>query len=401
MTIEITGAGFGNKGAELMLRTTLARIRAADPDVRVAVEPTNDALYERRAAERISHIFPAVSLYPGGWRRYMHKLPILREAIFRATLLPPGVGPLCGLVRRADCNALVDLSGYAYGDAFSPLRIRNGADRARAHARRGNPVVLMPQMFGPFEKPEVRSQFLRLIESAKLIFARERPSYDAVHALIGDDPRLRQCPDITIFSPPVETDLPPVDGPYACIVPNERMLDQGGAEWGDSYLDRLTAVANRMLERGIKPMVVVHSADPGDTELAKRLLGALHGKGELFHHADPFVLKAFIARARFLVGSRFHSIVAALSSGVPGVALGWAHKYEALAADFHVPELQHRASDDIDHLLSLTDQLCDPDTRERFAGVISNAKAEMRPQVDAAWREVMAVLGLEGAAGSS
>jgi colanic acid/amylovoran biosynthesis protein len=307
----------------------------------------------------------------------------------------------CGIVRRSECGALIDISGYAYGDAFPHIRIRNGADRARAHTKRGHPVVLMPQMFGPFKKPEARSHFMRLLESVKLVFARERLSFEVLRELMGDDPRLRQCPDITIFSPSAPVEPARVDGVYACIVPNERMLDQGGKDWGDTYVDRLVAAGTRMVERGVKPVVVVHSADPGDRELAERLLDELQGKGELFHDADPFALKAFIGRSRFLVGSRFHSIVAAFSTGVPGVALGWAHKYEALASDFGVPELQHRATDDIDHLVSLVDQLCDDTTRERFASTIVDAKAKMRPQVDAAWREVMELLRLPAPMGST
>ena len=40
--------------------------------------------------------------------------------------------------------------------------------------------------------------------------------------------------------------------------------------------------------------------------------------------------KAIAKQVDLMVGSRFHSLVFALASGVPAVALGWAHKYPEL-----------------------------------------------------------------------
>ncbi|GJM18322.1 MAG: hypothetical protein DHS20C14_05350 [Phycisphaeraceae bacterium] len=394
MTIEIYGAGFANKGAELMLRTVIARLRAHDPDLRLAVEPATNTPYERRAAERLSHVFPTVSLYPARLRRYMHRLPVVRDALFATAILPAGADRQCGLVRRHDIDGLIDISGYAYGDAFPWVRTRAGADVARAYAKRKKPVVLMPQMLGPFDKPKVRDQFKRLADHATLIYAREKPSFEAARALLGDDDRLRLAPDITIFSPKRDIDLPQRGRPYACIVPNERMLDQGRKEWGDTYLPRLLAAARALSARGVQPVVVVHSGDQGDHDLAERLVEELGPETDRFHHPDPFVLKAFIARSRLLVGSRFHAIVAALSSGVPGVALGWAHKYEALAADFGVPELQHRGTDDPEHLVELVGRICDDAEHDRLTGEIRDAKARMKTAIDGVWKEVSRLFGL-------
>jgi len=43
-------------------------------------------------------------------------------------------------------------------------------------------------------------------------------------------------------------------------------------------------------------------------------------------------LKSVIGHADLLLGSRYHSIVAALSHRVPAVAVGWSHKYGELMA---------------------------------------------------------------------
>ena len=401
MSIEIFGGGFGNKGAELMLRTVTHRLREVDPDTRLAVEPTADADYQRRAALGLAHIHPSPTLMPGWSYRFLFRSALLRAAVLAPTrwCLPANAERRLGLVPRGHCDAMLDISGYAFGDGFSHLKAKYAADRSRSYARRGRPVVYLPQMFGPFKKPAVRDAFRRCCEDATLIYARERPSYEAVRELIGDDPRLRIAPDLTIFSPkPAGLAFERPESRYACIVPNERMQDQGRAEWGDTYLGRLEEAAVAMHANNVRPVLVVHSGDRGDERMAQELHATIEqrlGAGTIgrFTHPDPFVLKAFIGGARFLIGSRFHSIVAALSSGVPGLALGWAHKYEALVGDFSVPELQHRGSDAPADLATQVEMLCDDDSNERLRGTIEDARERMRGDAETMWCDVFAALG--------
>lgn len=41
-------------------------------------------------------------------------------------------------------------------------------------------------------------------------------------------------------------------------------------------------------------------------------------------------LKTIIGQCDLLIGSRYHSIVAALSQGIPVLAIGWHHKYHEI-----------------------------------------------------------------------
>jgi polysaccharide pyruvyl transferase WcaK-like protein len=50
------------------------------------------------------------------------------------------------------------------------------------------------------------------------------------------------------------------------------------------------------------------------------------------------VLKAVIGRMDFVVGSRYHGIIAALSQMVPALVLGWSHKYFELVRDAGIEE---------------------------------------------------------------
>jgi len=426
MTIEISGGGFSNKGAELMLRTTVARLRETRPDLRIAVEPGVETPYERRAEVQLAHIFPNHAIFPLWSMRWFSHLPVLRRVVYGlvSAAVPPASDRVLGLCRRKSCDALVDIAGYSYGDGFKPIRTTLAVDRARSYARRGKPVILMPQMFGPFRNPKVRSEFRRLCDLATRIYARESRSYEAVREVIGDDPRLRIAPDITIFSgsgPQSDSAGDLVGdgggngggiagdlggdwgdasiGRFAVLVPNERMLDQGRKDWGDSYLPRLVAAGLAMHSAGIRPMVVVHSGEAGDAELADRIVSEIEsqaGRGAVgrFTHPHPKILKAFIARSEFVIGSRFHAIVAALSSGVPAVSLGWAHKYEALAEDFGVPSLQHKAADPPSHLHELIALLADESRNAEMRRRIATARESMQVKADAMWADVRELLRL-------
>ena len=49
-------------------------------------------------------------------------------------------------------------------------------------------------------------------------------------------------------------------------------------------------------------------------------------------------IKSLIGNLDLLVGSRFHTIVFALSQSIPSMALSWSHKYRELLQDFELNE---------------------------------------------------------------
>ena len=396
MRVEIRGGGFENKGGELMLRTCSARLRDRYSECRIAIEPGIASRYEDRARLGLGCIYPSHPLYP----RLLRSM-VIRSGVVAATanavsrwLAPPDADRALGLMDRRRCDALLDIAGYAYGDKFTWYKSKIAADVASQYAGRGKPVVFMPQMFGPFENKKLADAFKRACDHANLIYAREQQSYDMVVGLIGKDERLRVSPDITIASPPPEPCEETPSKPFACIVPNERMADQGRKEWGDTYLFRLRAAIDKITSSGMYAAVVVHTNDPGDAEMAEQLRQQASEPDRIvvFRDPDPYALKAFISQSRFLVGSRFHSIVAALSTGVPAVALGWAHKYEMLAGDFAVSELQHRGADPVEHLLGLVEQLMDSKENDKFRVVLKESGDRLRGQVETMWDDIWALI---------
>ena len=51
-------------------------------------------------------------------------------------------------------------------------------------------------------------------------------------------------------------------------------------------------------------------------------------------------IKAAIGQLDFLVTSRYHTIIAAMSQRVPVIAIGWSHKYGDLFRSVNLPQCQ-------------------------------------------------------------
>lgn len=389
MIIELYGAGFVNKGAQFMLHTAATRLREADRRVVCAME--RRGTYEQRAAYELRTIVPGYAPPSAPLHRRLVNLTTDRLL----TALPGSMLHEYGLVRQSDPDAFVDISGYAFGDKWGTKSFERFTRRASQYASRGKPVVMLPQMFGPFQKPGYADLCKRLLDQATIVFVRDRVSMEHLRAIAPDPDRLVMAPDITIFADPPIATMGDHSRPYICIVPNVRMTDQGKAAWGTQYLAVMVKAARIAIEHGIDVHVMPHEVSDGDMALSKEILGAIDSdQARLIELFDPMAIKSHIATSAFIVSSRFHSIVGALSSGVPAITLGWAHKYEALLDDFDSPELLCHASTAEREVPLLVDRFADAQQRHAVRERLVHAKAGMRPAHDEMWARTFQILGL-------
>ena len=395
MLVEIHGTGLENKGGQLMMQAVIRRLGPLG--ARFAMNPRLDAPPSELVPLGVRPLLP-----PTGNNRPRSLPWQLRLTEAASRRVPASILKLYEAEPRHAVAALIDVSGYAFGDLVSPGNIQCLAARAAHHRRQGRPVVLMPQMLGPFERPEVAAAMRRLLPQPHLLYVRDAHSMDHLARLVAPGPlpaSVRRAPDITIFESPTDADrtaaAAAVPEGFVGLVPNVRMYDRGDGSWRDIYLDRLTA-AGRAAEAAGRPVrIIVHETVGPDAELAAELARRLGGStGEPVQDANPLRLKAVIARARLLVASRFHSIVAALASGVPAVALGWSHKYDALLEDFGIGHLVHRSEDDEAHLVTLIDGLIADAAHAEVTATLSDRREQMRGDAEQMWSDVCDLLGL-------
>lgn len=311
MIIDVRGVNTVNKGAQLMLQAICARL---GDQFELSVPPLmTDYAVRSRLGLRQSLADPMV--------------PRMTATLGNA--VPRVAKKGLGLTSDRDIGGVIDASGFHYSDQFPVSFPRRHALAGRRWARRGIPKVLLPQAFGPFERPATRRWTREALEQASLVFVRDRVSEKYVGQL-GVTTRTVRSPDFTIGLPPAAVE--PISAqPFLAIVPNTKMFTTGGLDRA-RYVDTLAAFHSAAAANGLGSVVVVHEATDHDVagELARRI------DAPVFSSNDPLELKAVLGQASAAVASRFHAVVGCVSQSVPTLAIGWSHKYRELMEDFGV-----------------------------------------------------------------
>ena len=342
-----------------MLRTAVAELGQRLEDVTFAVDPTVGP-YDKRGQLGLRQIVP-----PRWWmgsRRFRYGLtaqrifgPLLKRYPFEKLL------DIYGGVSLNEIDALVDISGFAFTDQWGTAPIRDFARLAKAYKKKGKPVVMLPQGFGPFEEPGSQKAMADLMRSVDLAYARDDISLRHLRSVTSNFQSIEKAPDITLFYPEkLEGIRAAEDASHSCIIPNVRMLDQGEDEWGGRYEKFLTSLGNTLVNSGERVCFLIHDTTGKDVVIAKRVRNAMASTPDVIQESDPVKLKEFISKSRLIITSRYHGAVAAFSKAVPSLCLGWAHKYQMLYSDFGCPK----------HIIEYTDEI--ERTKKKMKKLLSN-----------------------------
>jgi polysaccharide pyruvyl transferase WcaK-like protein len=266
----------------------------------------------------------------------------------------------------ADADIVLDVSG---GDSFTDLygaaRFRHIVAPKQIALDMGRPLVLLPQTYGPFKHGNNRRLARRLIAGARLAYARDSDSYLRLQELLGDqfDPaRHRLGVDLAFgLSPRAPAGLDPAV---------QRLLENNGerpliglnvsgliANRPESATKRFSLACDYgklmrelvawILEKtDARLLLIPHVHAPqghyeSDLDASHALLSEL--PSSLSQSAEERVttvgqtldaceLKWLIAQTDWFCGTRMHSTIAALSSGVATAALAYSLKTRGVFA---------------------------------------------------------------------
>jgi len=374
MLIDIRGFNPQNLGSCLMLLATQARLRAAIPEARISVAlGTDDLRLERRERERFGVL--------GRWPRRWKKL----QVGWLGEVIPDGMQRAFAVTREQDFRAVVDISGFAYGDFWGAEKLQRRLGRGITQWKRdGRKVILLPQAFGPFRDPRLASGMRDVLHQADLVYARDRVS--RLHLLeVHPDAALEQSPDFTHEVTAVRQSADPAPGTYICAIPNSKLTRQPGE--AERYIDFFAAATTRLSTAlGVEP-VLLRFGGSEDAALMKIMQARLGDQPRSFRVSDARHAKSLIAGSVATISSRYHAIMSALGAGVPTLSIGWSHKYGEAMSEY----------DCASYSLSLADVGTRPELDDFIAEIRSGAlrgrlrlaAARQRAATDRMWNRVV------------
>lgn len=253
-------------------------------------------------------------------------LPLSELTVGRGTV------PTASTVKELASGPLVVIGADTLAGDYELALLATRVRLLNAAAAAGHPAALVNFSLPARVNPAARD-ILRRLDPTVVVRARDRLSARRAAEIFGRD--IPSTPDIAALLPPAELpgDTPATSVKPVVYVPNAHL---GGMYGVDS--DHLVALwrdlAVRAVQQGdTRPVeVVVHDIrdSVGDVDLGRRIVDALLAEGivaTLTVPASAAEAKAAIAQADCCVSARMHACVAALSSGVPTVGIGYVGKF--------------------------------------------------------------------------
>lgn len=385
MNILVIGAHFYNKGAHLMMKTVSDKFKDVN-DVNLFLSPCagSESQIEKVGYSRLDFPLKHVTAYRSfnifyhfGWFiRFLDKK-------YRGVLSPSKI------------DAVLDISGFAYSDQWGEKSVKNLNKVIKRFKRYNAQFIFLPQAFGPFSGKQIKVNMHNAIEMADMVAVRDMDSEKMLRE-INLSPKILRYPDITIGLKVSDNGIDSSED-YACIIPNERMLDQGREFWPEGkYIEyNITAIKELLAQTDYKIYVVVHDNGKGDSLVADTLIDSFPQNDRLikYFEYDPLSLKAFLGKSKVVIGSRFHALVSALSQNVPCLSLGWSHKYKMLFEEYGIEQFAFDKPNDEGFKIYLANIL-DDKKRILLTEKIVNNNSILKLKNQEMWDKVLKILNI-------
>ena len=364
----------GNLGVSALGTATLAALVARRPDHSIV-------LFDHGRGQRSSQLSLDGRLVEVSHRGAWHSRRLYRQeslwTLAAFSHLPVALLPNLRVIDESEI--VFDITG---GDSFTDLygqrRFRLITLPKEAALRRGRPLVLLPQTYGPFSESDNARRAADIVASADQAWARDPNSYERLVDLLGDrfDPERHLLGVDVAFALPatdpaeamqelrdwLEEDVAPVGINISGLLANAPAQARQRFRIDLDYPDAMAQLVARFLEATDRRILLIphtrgDSAESDDRACA--VLAARYSASGRVRILPPNLLaqhvKWAVSRLAWLCGARMHATIAGLSSIVPTAGVAYSDKvkgvFERCGAGAAVIDARTATTSDlVDHL---------------------------------------------------
>ncbi len=361
----ITGAGFGNKGAESMLYTVITELKKRNPENCITVlcghgiEKINPEDFDNITIVEESKRARKILLNPLRYIFYKTKQAICSK--FNISCKKYRV-----VNEYLNCDIILDISGYALSSQWGKTPNKRMIDIIKIAKKYKKQIYFLPQSFGPFNFAKGKKEVIKYLAKADKIFCREKDGYDLLQA-IG-------LQNIVLSSDIVLESNKKYEGIYktlktkdtttyfnnnnrkALIIPNARVFERADNE---KLYNTYKEIINALIHKDY--MVYISYYDLSDIKIC-HTIKSMFNSDKVVLLEDYFNCIEFsdiLPNFDFIISSRFHSIVHAYKQLIPCLVIGWAVKYAELTDNLGQKAYMFDARTELDNqsILSKLDEL--------------------------------------------
>lgn len=226
-------------------------------------------------------------------------------------------------------------SGDSFADIYGMRRLATMSALAECATEAGAQVVLGPQTIGPFDTRGGRALARLSLRRAALVMARD--SVSAQHAA-----RLGRTVDVLTTDVVFALPSPPVP------TTRDVVLNVSGLLWQPSphvdaerYRESVRTLYRGLVKAGRTVSLLAHVVDSPSPDNDVPAIRAFADEdavdAEIIIPTSLADVRSTVASARFVIGSRMHACLNALSVGTPAIPLAYSRKFAPLLNDLGWP----------------------------------------------------------------
>lgn len=344
MKFLITGAEMGNKGAQSMFFISISELRDRFYDCEIFYGAWDNYDVSNLRVHRLSISLVSLNMI---FKRMSITRLIIRIIKDFVKLV---VGKSDDFLHYNDLkkvmpeiDAIIDVSGFLMGKKWSIDAQERWLDYIRLAKQYNIPIYYMPQSFGPFgyDKEEKYAQLYRdmkdLMPYASVIFAREdegelalKEEFSLKNVVRSEDLVLQNkaIKLENVFKNVPQISVPELPSKKCVgIVPNQQCFNYGNI---NKIIELYRQIIIKLVSDGYDVVIFHHSKD--DQKICVMLKNIFPNERVYLEKKEFSCIEydTYVRKFDFIICSRFHGLVHAYRNGVPGIALGWAIKYNEL-----------------------------------------------------------------------